>query len=69
MHMVPREMLRPLLASGIEKLDDPSRLGIDPGRVRALVQIAVDASEREVCELVTATVLSRQDFPDAHLQL
>ena len=39
----------------------PSRLGIDPGQVRALVQIAVDAGEREVPEVVTATMFSRQD--------
>lgn len=62
-----REMFRPLLASGIEKLGDPPRLGIVPGQVGALVQIAVDAGEREVCGGVTAAVLSRQDVLDLEL--
>jgi hypothetical protein len=71
---VPREMVRPLLVTWVEKLDNLSRVGVDPGQVRTLVQIAIDAGEREVCEIVTATVLSRQnvfdlEFGDGGLRL
>lgn len=54
-------MCAPLLAAGIEKLDDMTSIRIDSGEIRALVQIAIDASQREVCEAISATVLFGKD--------
>ena len=61
---IPCEVFLPRLSARMEKLDDLRGVGIDPGEVRALVQIARDAGEREVCEVITAAVFSRDDVFD-----
>jgi hypothetical protein len=50
-------MLGPRLISWIEKHDETIGCWIDPRQVRPLVQIAVDAGQRKVCEIIPAAVL------------
>lgn len=61
---IPCKVLRPRLSAGMEKRDDLCGVGIDPGQVRALVQIARDAGEGEIREAITAAVFSRDDVFD-----
>ena len=64
---IPCEVFLPRLNARMEKLDDLRGVGIDPGQVRALVQIARDAGEGEVCKVITAAVLFRHDVFDLEL--
>ena len=57
----PRKMIFPSLPSRMKKLRDLIRLRINPCQVRSLVKITVNASQREIVEIVAAAVKSRKN--------
>jgi len=57
-------MCFPRLVARIEERDDLPVIRVDADEVCSLVQIAGDAGEREVCRVVTASVLRGQDVLD-----
>jgi hypothetical protein len=54
---VPREMIVPRLPPGVEQGNDLSRLGIDPGDVGALLEIATGTCESKVLIRVVLDVV------------
>jgi hypothetical protein len=58
------DVLFPTIPSWMEEGGDLSGVGINAGQVRALVEIARWAGEREVRRVIRATVLSGDDVFD-----
>lgn len=54
----------PFLLAWMEQRRDFTADGIDPGQIRAFVEIAIDAGEAEVLQIVPAAVLSGDDVLD-----
>lgn len=59
-----REMLSPRVASGMVQRHDKVGLGVDRCDVRALLQVATNAAETQVFDLVRSTMLFPDDVVD-----
>ena len=57
-------MFVPIIKSRVKQARQLSGLWIQPGKIRAFVQIAVMTGEREVFQDVLAAVLARGDVLD-----
>jgi len=64
MDFSPLKMLVPFLASGMKQLGNFIRLRIDPCQVSALVQIAINAGESKVIEVIGSAVNLWNDVLD-----
>ena len=60
----PPEVSRPLVPSRIEQPGDPPREGIDPGDVRSLVSVIVEAGESKVLRDCRTAVRASDDMVD-----
>jgi hypothetical protein len=58
---VEAKMVGPMVAPRVEEAREVARLGINPGQVRALVQVATVACEREIAVVIGAAVLFGND--------
>ncbi len=58
---MPTEVSIPLVPSRVEQLGDLPREGIDPGDVRSLVAVVVEAGESQVAERRRTAVLTGHD--------
>ena len=54
-------MMMPIVAARMEELDDLVRAGVDAGKVRAFMMIAVMASKGEIGGLIASAVLPGND--------
>lgn len=54
-------MLSPWLSSRMKQRNNVARLGINSSEVWSFVEIAVDAGEREIVELVRSAMLARDN--------
>jgi hypothetical protein len=61
-HSLEAKMNRPSIASRVEKLHNPARVGIHGGNVRAFPPVAVEAGQRKVLDGRGSTVLSCDDM-------
>lgn len=60
----PRKVIFPALPSRMEKFRDLIRLRINPRQVRSLVEITVNAGQRQIVQIITAAMESRKDVFD-----
>lgn len=60
----PLEVVVPDLLAGMEEWCNRVRNGIDPGKIRSLVEIAIDAGQAEVRFIIGAAVFERSDVLD-----
>lgn len=60
----PGKVIFPTLLSRMEKFRDVIRLRINTRQVRAFVEITVDASQRQIVEIIAASMGSRKDMLD-----
>src|SRR5690606_5099085 len=56
-----REMCRPNICARVEESRQSSGIGIDARQVRALVSVAVMASQSEIGNVISAVMLARND--------
>ena len=57
-------MICPLMASRVEELRDEIRVRVDARQIRALMEIAVDAGEGQIVEVIRAAVTSGNNMLD-----
>lgn len=55
------------MAPRVEQFSDLPSFGIDSGEIRTLMQVAVDAGECQIAELIAATMAARNDV--LHVEL
>jgi len=60
----PLEMFMPQLTAKMEQLGQLSRFGIVTCHITSFMQVAVDASQREIVEVIAPAVFSRQNMLD-----
>ena len=61
---LPSEVLAPPIAARIKQRGDLTGLGINPGEIAPLVQVAVGASQRKVFQLIAPAMLAGSDVLD-----
>ena len=61
---LPDEVLGPKIKSRVEQRRDSARLGVDPGEVRTLVQVAITTCQRQIFRVIGTAVLPGNNVVD-----